>query len=159
MDKSALRTAILRQLEADHALQVQAALTSRDEATSEESKAENKYDTRGQEAAYLAEGQARLVAEIHESIAIYNALTLPVFAPGEPIALGAVVILESAGREQTCFLGPRAGGLELTLEGRTVLVVTPASPFGRVLLGRRAGDTVASPTRGKSLIHTVKAVT
>ena len=66
MDKSALRSSILRQLEADLALQTRAALTSRDEATSEESKAQNKYDTRGQEAAYLAEGQARLVAEIHE---------------------------------------------------------------------------------------------
>lgn len=158
MDKAALRSTILRQLEADLALQTQAALTSRDEATSEESKAENKYDTRGQEAAYLAEGQARLAAEIHESIVIYAALPLPVFGPGDPIALGAVVTLRAAGREQICFLGPRAGGLELTLDGRVVLVLTPASPLGRLLLGRRVGDTLVPPARGKPVTHTVTAV-
>ncbi|GAB1488850.1 hypothetical protein MASR2M8_12980 [Opitutaceae bacterium] len=158
MDKSALRSAILRQLEADLALQKQAALTSREEATSEESKAENKYDTRGQEAAYLAEGQARLVAEIQESIAIYAALPLPAFGHGDPIALGAVITLRAAGHEQTCFLGPRAGGLELTLEGCPLLVLTPASPLGRLLLGRRVGETVVPPTRGKPVTHTITAV-
>lgn len=158
MDKSTLRSAILRQLEADLALQMQAALTSREEATSEESKAENKYDTRGQEAAYLAEGQARLVAEVHESIAIYNALPLPAFGPHDPVALGAVVTLRAGDQNQVCFIGPRAGGLEITLDGQTVLVLTPASPLGRMLVGRRLGDTVVPPTRGKPVTHTVAAV-
>lgn len=158
MDKSALRSSILRQLEADLALQTQAALTSRDEATSEESKAQNKYDTRGQEAAYLAEGQARLVAEIHESIALYAALPLPAFAATDPIALGAVVTLSGTDQTQRCFIGPRAGGLELTHEGRTLLVLTPASPLGRMLLGRRVGDSVTPPTRGKPTQQTITAV-
>ena len=158
MDKSALRTSILRQLEADLALQTQAALTSRDEATSEESKAQNKYDTRGQEAAYLAEGQARLVAEIHESIALYTAMPLPAFAATDPVALGAVVTLSGSDQPRLCFIGPRAGGLELVHEGRTLLVLTPASPLGRLLLGRKVGESVMPPSRGKPVAQTITAV-
>ncbi len=158
MDKTALRSTILRQLEADLALQTRAALTSREEATSEESKAENKYDTRGQEAAYLAEGQARLVAEIHESIALYTAMPLPAFTAGDPIALGAVVTLSGAGADQRCFIGPRAGGLEVTHEGKTLLVLTPASPLGRLLLGRKVGEVVTPPARGQPARRTITAV-
>ena len=46
-----------------------AAALARDEAISEESRPENKYDTHSQEAAYLAEGQARLAGEIEADIA------------------------------------------------------------------------------------------
>lgn len=158
MDKSALRSSILRQLEADLALQTRAALTSRDEATSEESKAQNKYDTRGQEAAYLAEGQARLVAEIHESITLYASMPLPAFAATDPVALGAVVTLNGADQPQLCFIGPRAGGLELTHDGQTLLVLTPASPLGRMLLGRRVGESVTPLARSKPVKQTIVAI-
>lgn len=158
MDKSALRAALLRQLESDLALQTAAALNSREEATSEESKAENKYDMRAQEAAYLAEGQARLVAEIQEAIALYTTLPLPAFGPTEAIAVGAVVTLRGGGREQRCFLGPRSGGVELMSEGQPLLVVTPASPLGRLLIGRRVGETITPPARGKPVPQTIVAV-
>lgn len=145
MDKTALRAALLHQLESDLALQTAAALTSRDEATSEESKAENKYDMRAQEAAYLAEGQARLVADLRESMAVYTSLPLPAFAPEDAIAVGAVVSLAGDARAPAYFLGPRAGGTEFSVGDRRLLVVTPASPLGRQLLGRRRGDTVTLP--------------
>ena len=76
MNKSALRDAIVAQLRAELALQTSAALLARDEAISEESRAENKYDTHSQEAAYLAEGQARHAAEIEASLAHYAVLPL-----------------------------------------------------------------------------------
>lgn len=145
MDKSALRAALLRKLEDDLALQTAAALTSRDEATNEESKAEGKYDTRAQEAAYLAEGQARLVAELREALAQYATLPLPACGPSDAIAVGAVVTLTGESRTPAYFLGPRSGGTEFTVEGQTVLIVTPASPLGRQLLGKRRGETVALP--------------
>lgn len=148
MNKSALREAILQQLRAELALQVGAAQLARDEAISEESRPESKYDTHSQEAAYLAEGQAKLAGEIEESIAHYATLTLPVFGPTDVIALGAVVELSNRGRSTWYFLGPRAGGLELASDGRSLLVLTPQSPLGRQLLGKRAGDTVQMPGRG-----------
>ena len=91
VQKSLLRDAILLQLRQELARQKTAAETSRDEAISEESRAENKWDTHSQEAAYLAEGQARLAAEIRASIELYTTLSLPDYAAGDRIALGAMV--------------------------------------------------------------------
>ena len=62
VNKPALRAAILHELRQELARQTRAAEMARDEAISEESRAENKWDTHSQEAAYLAEGQAKLAA-------------------------------------------------------------------------------------------------
>lgn len=145
--KSAVREHILAQLRAELALQTQAAQSSREEAISEESRAENQYDTHSQEAAYLAEGQARLAAEIAESIKLYESLPLPEWANGDPIALGALVALEHSGQRSWYFIGPRGGGLELQIDGIDVLVLTPHSPLGRELLGKRSGDLARVPNR------------
>jgi len=159
MDKSALRTAILAQLETDLNLQLQAALNSRDEATHEESQAENKYDMHAQEAAYLAEGQARLVNEIRESINLYVSLPLPEFTDSEVISVGAVVVMnDPKGTSTHVFIGPRAGGMELIVDSQSYLVITPSSPLGRQLLGKRVGDKVTLPGRGSSVVHRITAV-
>jgi transcription elongation GreA/GreB family factor len=159
MDKLLLRSACVQQLEADLALLTQAALTSRDEATHEESRAENQYDMHAQEAAYLAEGQARMVAELHETLSHYRTLDVGPFAPGSPIAVGALVRLRpAAGQTRTYFIGPRAGGMEVRIEDETVLVVTPASPLGRQLVGHRAGNTLLIPGRTGSIKHEILSV-
>lgn len=158
MNKTALRAAILAQLQGALATQVNAAHLARDEAISEESRAESKYDTHGQEAAYLAEGQARIAAEIEQSISHYTAMPFPEFAPSDPIALGALVELSSGSRRHLYFLGPRAGGMELPFEGRRVMVLTPQSPLGHLLLGRRVGDSVATSARGSATRHEIVAV-
>ena len=158
MNKTALRDAILLHLRRELAQQVSAAHLARDEAISEESRPENKYDTHSQEAAYLAEGQARLAAEIEESIAHYTSLPLPAFSSDATIALGALVEIGAAGRSAWYLLGPRAGGIELQLDGRNILVLTPQSPLGRQLLGKRVGDEVLAPGRGKPVAQTIRAV-
>jgi transcription elongation GreA/GreB family factor len=153
VNKTALRDAILQQLRSELATQTRAAQLARDEAISEESRPENKWDTHSQEAAYLAEGQAKLAAEIVKSIEFYSTLPLPDFGPADPIALGALVGLD--GRATTdkrtwFFLGPRAGGIEVIVDGTNILVLTPQSPLGRQLLGKQIGETVIAPGRGKS---------
>lgn len=159
VQKSAVHSAILDQLRRDLALQVNAAHLARDEAISEESRAENKYDTHSQEAAYLAEGQARIAGEIDISIAQYTALPLPDFAPGDAIAVGALVELRStAGKSAWYFLGPRAGGLELRVAERDLLVLTPQSPLGRQLLGKRIGDSITAPGRGAAAVQRIASV-
>jgi transcription elongation GreA/GreB family factor len=140
--KSLLRDAILGQLRQELARQTSAAELARDEAISEESRAENKWDTHSQEAAYLAEGQAKLAAEISANIELYSTLALPDFSATDTIALGAVVELETTAGSTWYFIGPRAGGLDLDVDGRHLLVLTPQSPLGRQLIGRRAGETV-----------------
>ena len=156
--KSVLRAAILGQLRDELARQTGAARLARDEAISEESRAENKYDTHSQEAAYLAEGQARLAGEIEANLAHYAAMPLPDFGPGDVIALGAVVEVGAAGKTAWYFLGPRAGGLELRVDGRDLLLLTPQSPLGRELLGKRRGDTVRTPGRAGAVEQRILSV-
>lgn len=152
MIKEQLRQQILTQLQTDLALQTAAAKLAHDEAIDEESRPQNKYDTHSQEAAYLAAGQAKLVQEITESIGLYQGLNLAAFPADAPIALGALV---EAG-DQWYLIGPRSGGLEVKLpDGRTVLVITPASPLGRQLMGRRVGEMVAPAGRTMQPIRQV----
>ena len=166
MNKTALRDAILQQLHQELARQTTAAESARDEAISEESQPENKWDTHSQEAAYLAEGQAKLAGEVGEIIKLYASLALPAFTTTDVVALGAVVRLENSsaggragGAKSTWyFLGPRAGGLELVVDGRAILVLTPQSPLGRQLVGKRVGDTVQAPGRGAPVLQRIVAV-
>ena len=153
-----LRAAILRQLTADLALQANAAALAHDEATNEEGRARSKYDTHSQEAAYLAEGQGKLAAEIAASLEAYAALPLPAFGPSDPIALGALIELQAGTHRIWYFLGPGAGGLDIKLEGREILVLTPQSPLGRQLLGKHIGDVVNGPGRGTGATQKIVAV-
>ena len=158
VNKTLLRDAILRQLHDELALQTRAAELARDEAISEESRPENKWDTHSQEAAYLAEGQAKLASEVKASIDVYTTLPLPAFAVGEAIALGAVAEIEAGSGRTHYFVGPRAGGMELNVEGRRILVLTPQSPLGRQLIGKRVGDVIEAPGRGTAAAQRIVAV-
>ena len=158
MDKARLRQAIIEKLQTELDNQTRAALLARDEATHEESKPENKYDTHSQEAAYLAEGQARLAAELQESIALYQSLAMSDFSAGQPATLGAVVTVETAGRKLRYLLGPRNGGLEIHCDGLDLIVITPQSPLGRLLLGKRAGDVLTTQSAGRTIKQQILAV-
>lgn len=112
------------------------------EATDEQSKAENKYDTRGLEASYLARGQSRQALEVLQAIQAYQTLPIRAFSSDEPIDLGAVVELEHPSERAWYFIGPRAGGTEVECESTEVLVITPQSPMGQQLVGRKQGEHV-----------------
>jgi transcription elongation GreA/GreB family factor len=158
VDKAALLHAIIAQLETALALQAAAAHTSHEEATNEESRAEDKYDMRSQSAAYLAAGQSQLATEIAQAIAAYRQLGSQTLRSGETVRVGAIMTLESPGGTTVCFLGPLQGGLEVVVQGVTVTVITTFSPVGRQLVGRRAGDRVLLPGRPHPVEHRVVAV-
>ena len=142
MDKRALARSVVAQLEEELARQTEAAHGSRREATDAENKAENKYDMRSQSAAYLAAGQARLASEIAAALEGWRTLALEPAGPGQAIAAGSLVTLEAGGRSARYFVGPHSGGLEARDGDGSATVVTPSSPLGRQLIGRRAGDLV-----------------
>ncbi len=160
MTKSALRTAILAELQGELERQMKAAAMAHEEAISEESQPENKWDTHSQEAAYLAEGQSRLVIEVRQSIEVYQSLPLPAANPAEPVAVGAIVGLDGPQGRTWYFLGPRSGGLRVRFDEREILVVTPQSPLGRQLLGQRIGASVSLPGRAgtRPLVQRIAAV-
>ena len=140
MNKRALIKKIIARLTDELEVYFRAAQASRAEATHEQSKAENKYDTRGLEASYLARGQSKQAAEIQDAIAAFEKLDVRKFGIGKPIDVGAFVELAFDGEKSAYFVGPRAGGTEVLHEKRQVTVITPQSPLGEQLVGRKQGD-------------------
>jgi len=158
MDKAALLDAIVAALAAELTMQSDAAAAAHDEATNEESRAEDRFDMRGQLAAYLAAGQAKLAGEVATAIGAFRNLPARAFDAGEAVALAALVTLEQRGQKMLYFLGPAHGGLEVQANGRPVMVVTPASPLGAALVGRRVGERVLLPQGARKVEHTIVAV-
>jgi transcription elongation GreA/GreB family factor len=148
MNKRDLLARIIAKLAAELEAITSAALATHAEATDEENKAEDKYDTRGLEASYLAHGQSKAAEEAAQAVAQFSALPVRDFAAGEPISLGALVLLEGRGQSRY-FIGPRAGGTEIEGDGDPVLVITPQSPLGRQLMGRKQGDSLLLDLGGR----------
>ena len=140
MNKRAIIQKITAKLVSELEIYFRAAQFSRAEATHESNKAENKYDTRGLEASYLARGQSKQAAELEAAIAEFEQLGARKFAVGDAIAVGALVELEHGGESSFYFLGPRAGGTEVLHDRKEILVITPQSPLGEQLVGKKSGD-------------------
>ena len=158
MKKSELIEQFISSLSESLGVLEKAARASHEEATHESSKAESKYDTRGLEAAYLAGGQARQAREILDSIKAYDALATREFDPGEPIELTAVVELTADGSPSTYFIGPKNGGLEINYRHREIMVITPQSPLGQNLMGRKAGQRWAAKLGGSTVKYHIVSV-
>ncbi len=106
MNKRAIIKKILGKLADELEVYFRAARFARAEATHEQNKAENKYDTRGLEASYLAHGQSRQAAELEAAIADFEKLKARAFGANEPIEVGALVELEMGGDNSLYFIGP-----------------------------------------------------
>lgn len=170
MNKTALIQEIVARLESELALYAKSARAAHEEATHEQSKAENKYDTRGLEASYLARGQSQQAAETELARQHFESLTVRDFTPDDPIDLTALVALESVspgareakggnpGSGPLYFIGPRAGGMEISCEGAEVLVITPQSPLGSQLKGRKQGERFSVEIGGSRRDYRVVSV-
>jgi len=115
---------------------------ARDEATHEDSRAENKYDTRAIEAGYLAGAQAKRARDAAADAAWFEAL--PDAGPGGDAVRGpALVALEDDdGVVHHYFVAARAGGLRVDVGDTAVRVVTLDAPLGRALVGAEVDDDV-----------------
>lgn len=158
MKKNTLLKKIIAALKDNLDVLDKAAQSSRAEATHESSKAESKYDTRGLEAGYLASGQARQAREILESIKVYETLPLRDFAPDEPVNLTALVRLEVDGHAGFYFVGPKNGGLEIQHAGEEILLITPQSPLGENLLGKKTGQRWTTKLGGATVNYHLVSV-
>ena len=150
MNKRVLIKKITEKLGGELEVYFRAAQYARDEATHEQNKAEHKYDTRGLEASYLARGQSKQAAEIEAAIAEFEKLVPRKFTNRDAISLGALVELEQGGEPSLYFLGPRAGGTEIMHDRKEILVITPQSPLGEQLSGRKSGETVQLKLGGEA---------
>ncbi|MGE5452733.1 MAG: GreA/GreB family elongation factor [Acidobacteriota bacterium] len=144
MDKSLLQQRVLDRL-AEDLLQVEhAARAAHETATHEENIAENKYDTLGLEAAYLATGQARRAEAIRQAMASWRQFRPRPYDAAKGIQLGALVCLvDSQDKQHQIFLGPDGGSMKLLSGAQRVQVISSESPLGRALLGKCEGEEVS----------------
>ncbi|HEY0192468.1 MAG TPA: GreA/GreB family elongation factor [Kofleriaceae bacterium] len=155
LDKARLRAELVAQLTAAHEAASRAHAAAIEGATHEEARPENDKDTRGLEQSYLARGQAQRVAELEAAVAAVTALALRRFGPGDPVAISAVVTLDDDGETKRLWLAPAGGG---GVVAGDVQVVTPGSPLGRAVLGKRVDDEVELRLPGKQRTLTVLAI-
>jgi transcription elongation GreA/GreB family factor len=114
--------------------------------------AERREDARvALENAGLARGQEQRAEQARQSLAALERFKPGSWPAGARIGLGAVVEVEDEEGGRTFFLAPAGAGEELTgPDGDGFLsVVTPASPVGRAVLGKRVGETVEVLVKGE----------
>jgi transcription elongation GreA/GreB family factor len=117
-----------------------AAETARDGATP----AEKREDARvALEFSGLAKGQTARAARVTAEISTLDVFRPAKLLPKGSISLGAIVEVEDGEQGRTFFLAPVGAGIELTGPGGDgfLSVVTPVSPVGKAVLGKRVGDT------------------
>jgi transcription elongation GreA/GreB family factor len=138
MDKFLLQQQVLERL-AEDLLQAEQAVRA-----AHENIAENKYDTLGLEAAYLATGQARRAEAIRQAMANWRQFRPRPYDASKGIQLGALVCLvDSDDKQQQLFLGPNGGSMKLVSGAQLVQVISSEAPLGRAMLGKCEGDEVS----------------
>ena len=150
MNKSLLLDAIVGEITSTLNNSLAAAEEARATATNKENAAENKYDTLGLEAAYLAHGQSERVVQLEKDLAAYVSLRKRL-KDHATVEVGSVLKLEhETGETRFLFIGPASGGLVVSLGGVSVIVITPGSPLGKVLLGGVIDDDVSIGVAGSA---------
>jgi hypothetical protein len=139
VDKRKILKAILAELEEDLRRQLAAQETAAAGATHVEAKAETKWDTCGLEQSYLARGHAQQFEMLVMQVEELRAFCPPDFS-GKPIGVGALIEVKVGGEKMLFILLNCAGGMELTIKNCEITVITPESPVGTALLGKKQGQ-------------------
>jgi len=156
MNKEELFKAIKDKIRAKLTLAIDAVKMAHESATHEENIAESKYDTKGLEASYLVQGQARRVEELENSLAALNSMEITSVTS---VMLNALVRLEDQnGKEEYMFIAPSSGGLKVEFDSKEIMVMTPISPLGKSLIGKSVGDQISVTIGRKHKDYTVLEV-
>jgi transcription elongation GreA/GreB family factor len=145
VNKAAIIEAIVEAIHAEFDTLQRTSQETRVAGNDAESKAEGKYDTRSIEDNYLADGLARQALAAAQAGTAYKDFAPRACGPGSPIGIGALVQLAFAQETHWFFLGPAAGGIEVTCEGVPITLLSPESPLASRLIGLKVGDTITSP--------------
>lgn len=161
MDKKevhdAITSALLRRFETAK----WAAKQAHDAATDEESIAENKYDTFGLEASYLAHGQSQRVLECEKDWLFFNKKPFVHYKESDSIGLWCLVelaLLNSNNVSKRFFVSPCAGGLTVEFNDQIIYLITPSSPVGQILIGKVIGDEVDLRQNGQQITYEIVTI-
>lgn len=138
------KTFLLQQLSAKIREQAQVMLRAADDARTE-------AKTGAARAVNLSRGTEARTQAARAALDALDAFRTRPFRRGEALGLGAVVEIEDGEAGRTLFLAPVGAGEELAgPDGDGVFqVVTPVSPIGRALLGKKVGDVIEVMVRGE----------
>jgi transcription elongation GreA/GreB family factor len=152
LNKQALLAQLLERLQLTDRQAVRAEADARDAAAHLATESEKREDGRAAlEYGSMANAQANRARRLKQELTALSALVagpLPRFGHRSAVDIGAIVDVavedDEGTAERTYFVLPAGAGHELTGPGGDgyLSVITPASPVGQALMGRRAGDSV-----------------
>lgn len=142
MNKEKVIETLKQAVEQEYEALKKAAQASYGDATHEENKPENKYDTRALEASYIAGAQAKRAQDVAELLIVSRILKLKKFTPDDPISIGALIEVCSDTKTHFLFFLPTGGGFSFTFEKIKIQVITPISPLGKAFVGHYVDDEV-----------------
>lgn len=96
-------------------------------------------------------------AELQSLITMYRFLPARPYEGHEPIIPTSLVRLKIGEATTYSFIVPRGGGFITSVEGVPLQILTPNSPLGEALLGRKSGDKVSLEVRGQNREYIIVA--
>ena len=154
MDKQELKTQLERQLKEKARLAARSARECADEAMNGATGKEKTVDSRvAIEFASLARGQKERAQKATIALQAMEGFAPPELSKRSRVCVGAVVEIEDedSGEGRTFFLAPVGAGMTLLGPGGDghLSVVTPASPVGKAVMGRRVGEVIDVTVQGE----------
>ncbi len=90
----------------------------------------------------LKEADQERSAEIQGLLLMYRFLPTRKYTSEDVIIPSALVELQLGNTHAYYFVAPQGGGLVTRVQGQAVQVITPQSPLGEALLGKKVGDQI-----------------
>ena len=158
MNKSEIVQTFIIAIESELAILKTAAKDTANYATDPENKPENKYDTRGLEASYLAGAQAQRVAEMQDVLLCFKSPALKNFPDGSVVAITALVEVVLNEKTNYLLIMPLGGGQTIKFLNQTIQVVTPTSPLGKALIGQSVGELITILAGGQKREYEIASI-
>lgn len=98
--------------------------------------------------ARMSDETAERIRSIQSQLTMYRFLPVREYGADDVVVPSALVELEISGRHAFYFLVPSGGGLIMRIDDKPVQVITPQSPLGEALLGKKAGGTIRVESSG-----------
>lgn len=93
--------------------------------------------------------------ELESQLLMYRFLPRRTYTKDDEIVPSSLVRLKTGNVETLCFLVPQGGGLILEVNGTPVQVVTPYSPLGEAIMGKKMGDKISVELRGSIRVYEI----
>jgi transcription elongation GreA/GreB family factor len=98
----------------------------------------------------LSQDSAQRIRDIQQQLTMYKFLPIRDYGVGDVICPASLVELELSGRHAFYFLVPNGGGLIMKIDGHPIQVITPNSPLGEAMLGKKVGDVLEVSVKGSA---------